>query len=351
MKKIIDQLASLKFFFIISGLLLAAFIIGGVIPQGQSPEDYKAMLGSFGTLLVMNLRLDNVFSSPWFLLLLAAGALNMLACTVKQWKVLRHRPGVFLSHLGVFLMFVGGAVSGLFATHGVLPLETGLPRGDFFLRSGGMAEMPFRVLLKEFNIRYWDDEKHIIHVLKTIGAPGMEQEGVVESVEVKPGQDVRFKSGAPALSVLNFYPDFSIGENGPMSVGDARNNPALTVKPAGDKAARMSYLFAAHPDFHGMADTGGYRFVYEYRPGQIKQFESRIAIVEDGQEKLEKVINVNTPLTYRGYRFYQSGYDENNLNSSTLQVSRDPSVLVIYAGFLILMAGLTWAFWKEMAAK
>lgn len=351
MKKLIDKLASLQFFFIISGLLLVAFIIGGVIPQGQNPEDYKAMLGSFGTLLVMNLRLDNVFSSAWFMVLLLAGALNMLACTVKQWKVLKHRPGVFLSHLGVFLMFVGGAVSGLFATHGVLPLETGVSRSDFFLRDGGMAEMPFRLLLKEFNIRYWDDERHIIHLLKKCEEPGHEDWDSKETAEVKPGGEARFKSVDQSLSIVGFYPNFSMGENGPVSIGDARTNPALTVRRAGDKSGRVSYLFANHPDFHGMPETDGVRFGYEYRPGRIKQFESRIAVLEDGQERLERVINVNTPLTYKGYRFYQSGYDENNLNTSTLQVAKDPSVLVIYAGFLILMAGLTWAFWKEMAAK
>ncbi|MBK6911253.1 MAG: cytochrome c biogenesis protein ResB [bacterium] len=43
--------------------------------------------------------------------------------------------------------------------------------------------------------------------------------------------------------------------------------------------------------------------------GNIKQYISSVTILENGQPVLEKQISVNTPLRYRGYRFYQSSYD------------------------------------------
>jgi len=346
--KLINTLSSIKLFFTLSALMLAAFLLGGVIPQGEAPEAYQEMFGSLGGTWVMNLRFNNVFSSFWFLLLMAGGALNMLACTIKQWKVLRLRPGVFLSHLGIILMFVGGAVHGLFAVRGTLALQTGQVRNEFDGDAGGSVVMPFEVTLKNFQIHYWDQEKHIVHALKKCDDPGHTGEDLLESVVVEPGKNAHFKSTAADLSVLKFYPNFNIGSSGPATLDEARVNPALAVTISSGKPGKTSYLFANHPDFHGVSDAAGIRYVYEYNPGRIKQFESRIAFLENGTEKFEKLINVNSPASYKGYRFYQSGYDPKNPNFSSIQVSNDPSVWFIYAGFAALMIGLTWAFWKEM---
>jgi len=43
--------------------------------------------------------------------------------------------------------------------------------------------------------------------------------------------------------------------------------------------------------------------------GNIKQYISSVTVLEDGQEVMQRQISVNTPLRYRGYRFYQSSYD------------------------------------------
>ncbi len=344
--KLINKLASIKFFFTLSALMLAAFLLGGVIPQGEAPEAYQQMFGRLGGGLVLNLQFNRVFSSFWFLLLMAGGFLNMLACTVKQWKVLKLRPGVFLSHLGVMLMFVGGAVHGLFSVRGILALETGQVRSEFDSDAGGSLALPFEVTLKNFQVHYWDQEKHVIHALKKCEDPGHEGEDLLESVAVEPGKSAHFNSTGADLSVLKFYPNFTIGESGPVSINEARVNPALSI--SAGKAGKPTYLFANHPDFHGVSTADGIRYVYEYDPGRIKQFESRIAFLEGGVEKLEKLINVNSPASYKGYRFYQSGYDPKNPNYSSMQVSKDPSVLFIYAGFAALMIGLSMAFWKEM---
>lgn len=45
-----------------------------------------------------------------------------------------------------------------------------------------------------------------------------------------------------------------------------------------------------------------------YDSGQIKQYNSLLTVVEDGQDVLQKQIWVNKPLYYKGIRFYQSTY-------------------------------------------
>jgi len=47
-----------------------------------------------------------------------------------------------------------------------------------------------------------------------------------------------------------------------------------------------------------------------YDSGQIRQFNSNLAVMEDGKEVLKKQIWVNEPLYYKGIRFYQSSYGQ-----------------------------------------
>ena len=157
-----------------------------------------------------------------------------------------------------------------------------------------------------------------------------------------------FRNVPVNIKVLKYYPNFNIGPSGPFSNGEVRANPALTIVDNSGKNAKPQYLFARYPDYHGAQDKSGIRLVYENRPGRIKQFESRLAISEGGDLKMEKTISVNSPAYYLGYRLYQSGYDEGNPGFSSIQVSLDRSVWIMYSGFALLMLGLTMAFWKEI---
>ncbi len=77
-------------------------------------------------------------------------------------------------------------------------------------------------------------------------------------------------------------------------------------------------------------------------PGSMKPsgFTSDV-IVTDREAVLEKPhsIFMNHILRYRGYRFYQSSYDEDEMGT-VLSVSRDPGMLPTYAGYVLLALGL-----------
>lgn len=341
MKNILDSLSSTRLFIALAVLLLGAFALGGLFPQGLAPQQYQEMFGRVGASLVARLRLHDVFSSGWFLALLAAAGINLLACTASRWRLIKVRPGVFLVHLSVLLLFAGGLVRGNFRTGGTLAMRTGETRGGYTLPAGGYVALPFEVKLKDFRITYWEPEKHLVHALNGEGE-------VLETVEAAEGKPLAFKALALGLKVLKFYPNFSIGRSGPMSLDDSRSNPALTLMPEKGRTARPVYLFSRFPDYHGTAGNTGVRLIYELRGGRVKQFESAVDILEDGKVVKEAAISVNSPLYYKGHRLYQSGFDESDPRFSSIQVARDPSVALIYAGFALLMAGLTLAFKKEL---
>ncbi len=79
----------------------------------------------------------------------------------------------------------------------------------------------------------------------------------------------------------------------------------------------------------------------------ILDFKSKLTIVENGEEVAAKVIEVNHPLTYDGYAFYQSDYDHRGNTYTVLQVVKDPGVWWVMAGFLLILLGVIQKFYLD----
>jgi len=79
--------------------------------------------------------------------------------------------------------------------------------------------------------------------------------------------------------------------------------------------------------------------------GVIKDYVSDVSIIENAKEVEHKTIEVNHPLHYRGYHFYQHSYDPDQLNYSILFVRSDSGLYIVYAGFLLVSIGSIVRFW------
>ncbi len=57
--------------------------------------------------------------------------------------------------------------------------------------------------------------------------------------------------------------------------------------------------------------------------GQVKDYLATLTVLDGGEEKFTKVVEVNFPLRYKGYTFYQSSYRQSaaNVNGVILEVS------------------------------
>jgi cytochrome c biogenesis protein ResB len=56
---------------------------------------------------------------------------------------------------------------------------------------------------------------------------------------------------------------------------------------------------------------------------------------------------VNDPLSYKGYSFYQSNYRKEDPTYSGILVVRDPGLPVVWAGFVMVCAGVIFAFYAR----
>ena len=59
---------------------------------------------------------------------------------------------------------------------------------------------------------------------------------------------------------------------------------------------------------------------------------------------LMRTIKMNQPLRYRGYSFFQASYVEGPTETTVLAVRKDPGTPLVYAGFMIVIAGIVSLF-------
>ncbi len=83
--------------------------------------------------------------------------------------------------------------------------------------------------------------------------------------------------------------------------------------------------------------------------GDIKDYKSHLRVPGRDGYLAEKVIEVNDPLHFGGYHFYQQSYDTRNENYTVLSVRSDSGLLTVYVGYGLLGVGVFWLFWFQPA--
>ena len=98
MKKVIAFLRSMKFGMILLVLVIACSFAGSMIVQQHETMEYVRRYGEDAAQLILALGLDDVFSAPYFIVLMAALCLNLVLCSlVRLPKVLRAKAAL-LAH-------------------------------------------------------------------------------------------------------------------------------------------------------------------------------------------------------------------------------------------------------------
>jgi len=332
-----ELLASPRLLYWLLGALVALCATGTLIPQGESLAVYTGRFGAW-TGLLLRLRLTDVYHSGPFTALLGALGLNLALCTWRRQIHMRLRPDVLLTHLAILAVLAGGMVSALRGRHGSLPLNAG--RATDWAEGTRRFRLPFAVRLEDFHIDLYDSGRHRLTVTSR-------QEGWNETAEVRPGQTIAFHAGALKVAALDYYPDFSLGQSGPATRSSEPNNPALRLALTDARGTEKHWAFARFPGFHANPKSR-YTITYEMVPGRVKQFRSEVSLIEGGWVSERRSIAVNKPLRWKGFTLYQAGYDPENPNYSNILVSHDPGVPVVYAGFLLLTAGLAWTFLRAL---
>jgi hypothetical protein len=289
----------------------------------------------------------------WYLL-----AILFLAGFTEFPRLLR-KPSLLAIHLGCLLVLTGGML-GSDAGHRLAKRFLGIdkiPSGYMVIHEEQsenrivaedfkqiLGQLPFSIKLKDFRMEYYETDKK--------SAPRLiidTQDGQHLQLVAKNGEEISIGQGKNKIKIIGTFENFKIRtENGKKIVADdgrQGENPAAEVRietPDGNNYTR--YVFERYDGF-GRGEDGLKLSYISQGPRMIRDYFSDLVVIENNKEVLSKTIEVNHPLHYGGYHFYQHSYDSEKGQYTVLSLTSDSGLYVVYSGYWLLSLGVLWQFW------
>lgn len=256
MKSIIQFFSSVKLAIVLIIIITGASILGTLIPQQRSIAEYAARYDQFSNLLI-RLEITNLYHSWWYISLLFLFSLNILVCTLTRFmpKLRRSfRPKKEFEKRNLQT----AKINNRFTKNWTLEqTEEKIKRN--------LSSRHFRTKVNKRENRI-----HILARKKMLGLFGSDVVHVGLLVILVGG----IISGA-------------IGFGEDMQISEGQAVPVLNA------------------DFKILLE----KFEIEYWPnGSIKDWKSTLTVLENENPILTKTVEVNHPLSYKGFVFYQSTY-------------------------------------------
>ncbi len=288
------------------------------------------------------------------------GLAVLLVAGFVEFPRLLHKPGLFMIHAGCLLV-LGGSMWGSETGHQLqkrfLDAQK-IPSGYMVIYEGNsekhivaedfkqkLGELPFSIKLKDFRLEYYETDEELVPRLyiKT-------QEGRNLQLVAKAGEAISLGPGSGKVKVVRTFRNFKIGiEDGEKVVKDEQGgeeNPAVEVEieiPDGNSHTR--YVFERFEGFSHRGEDGVQLSYVLQGPRVIRDYFSEVVVIENEKEVAGKVIEVNHPLHYGGYHFYQHSYDSKMGKYTILSVTSDSGLYAVYGGYWLLCLGVLWQFW------
>ena len=363
---IVRLLGSLRFALAVVLLIAAACVAGTLIPQGYQVVKYlEAHPASQRNMEILDmLGLTHVFSSRWFVVLLCLLSASLLVCTYRRFLALQGAMGPkrvrvlgsLFTHVSLLLVLAGGVIRSVWGESGYIELREGQTLANYS-GSQGPAALPFAVHLVRFEVELYGEQEQKDQVSGSRLIVTWPEQKKTETVAATLNKPYEWSSasgtGKCRVRITRYVADLCV-DNATHEIksrSDEPNNPAILVKVECGGQNYEQWVYARFPDFNAHdGETRPVQLRYEFaepasRSGAIKSYKSQLQILEAGKVVRNQTIEVNIPFSYRGYTFYQSGYNPRDLQWTSLQVVRDPGVMVVYLGFALMMIGLTMVFW------
>lgn len=256
------------------------------------------------------------------------------------------KPSVLLMHLGAVLVILG-SMSASEKAHEIrrrlfnrqkpvdslMLLYEGQSGNELYERSTNSTfQLPFDIHLDDFIV-----QTYAPYLIVELAG------GRMAKMPAEIGADLAV--GGNTIRVVNVFENFRIrlenGQSEPFDSEESGYNPAVELavtRP--DGSVYRQFVFEL---LHGHdMPNDNLRFSY-YRP--VKDYISRVDIVRDGTVIKSAAIEVNHPLHFGGFHFYQYSYDDKQHQYTILRAVSDDGLNAVYAGYGLLCFGVFWYFW------
>ncbi|HHT9136366.1 MAG TPA: cytochrome c biogenesis protein ResB [Candidatus Wunengus sp. YC60] len=273
--KVWDFFCSVKLAVVIILVLVLACIIGTVILQEKTFDEYVARYGYGLATFFKITQLNNVFYSYWFSVLLVLLCANLICCTIKRWRNTFLQTGFILTHLSLVLILIGGVVKFQLGVKGGVNVYEGKSVNYFLTQkidSKGKLDyvkkdLPFTIALDDFILEKNEPKFQLVSYVKN-----KDRQKVLE---VKLGKRQRVPGSDYKVTVKDYVPDAELKQE-PVNLSDKPDNPAIFVKFFGsEKVAAEGWLLA-----------------YDRNSYEDKKQNIRIEyILLSSQQELDKAVN------------------------------------------------------------
>ena len=291
---------------------------------------------------------------------------NLIAAHAVRFQLTRKKLGIILLHLGVILLLIGQLLTGLFARETQMRIDEG--------QTLGYSEASREVELAVSDVTDPDFDQ-VVAIPEEVLARG----GTIQSPTLPFTLNVRQFMGNARLTMRSQEPqappsqattgsgkNIVVAEIPRTVKDDERDLTSAFVQVDGVERPLGTWLLSnAIPDPQGFTLNGHtyelamrqrrfYKqfaltlldFAHDRYAGTDipKNFSSRVRLLDfERNENREVVISMNDPLRYRGFTFYQSGFD-NNDKTTILQVVKNPAMLLPYIACGLVALGLVVQF-------
>lgn len=197
-------------------------------------------------------------------------------------------------------------------------------------------ELPFTIKLNDFRLEYYDAGRLTVWVGENAIWSGI---ATLDKPIQIPGE---YGTVVPLKAFRNLQVTTVDGKMQVVDAGPPGSNPALLVL-----VKRLDGTEQKHYIYQNFAPhSKEAAFDMSYRT-TISDFISALEVIKDGKVVLKKDIEVNKPLHYGGYHFYQSSYRtyQDGTFATVLSVTSDSGLYVVYTGFIFLCFGIMYHFW------
>jgi cytochrome c biogenesis protein len=380
---IIGAFSSLKLAVTLLIMLALVSILGTLMPQERDPSVYIGRFGPDGYSWLKNLGLIDLYHSWGFRFLMGLVTLNLLVCTLRRLK------GIYRRTLSPVTEKSAGEI-GRLKLHTELPSPENAP-----VIERALADKGFKVV-KRGRFIYggkgimgiWGDMITHLSILLIITGALLGSTGFVSTVNVyvngwtdvaynwSTGKDepLGFRLGVNNF-LIKYYPvrmkltvwRISTGNKvaGVEAVeGASTPVPAtgLSVTPVKVDINRNEAVLKIYQDnrLYGVYDTGlptggpaapvGMDYLFQldsYSSPKPMSISSTVDISRGGTDLMRGVVAVNQPLKFEGLSIYQTshGSDPEGKAYTGYQIVRDPGLPLVWAGFVLLLAGLSISFY------
>jgi hypothetical protein len=291
---------------------------------------------------------------------------NLVAAHATRFQFSRKKIGIILLHFGVILLLIGQLLTGLFARETQMRIDEG--------QTLGYSEAPRETELALIDVSDPNFDQVVAIPEKVLSRQGTIQNPtlpftlriqrfLLNSQIVKRSEET---SALASPATTGFGTRFIVTEIPRTVRDDERDLSASFVEIDGLQGSLGTWLVSnaiTEPQpftvnghtyelimrqrrFYKQFALSLLHFAHDRYAGTDipKNFSSRVRLIDSERgENREVLISMNDPLRYRGYTFYQAGFD-NDDKTTILQVVKNPAMILPYIACGLVALGLVTQF-------